>query len=548
MDTESTTTTPVPSKRKSPSPSKAAKATASKRQKTTPQITNFFVKKPAQLPAASTTATATATAPSTPSSVPASLASLALPTATATDPATSPSKSNQVPPKNDHSNPFLDPCPLANPVESAPENAHDEQMAEAESKNAIPFTSAATSPARPIPPTDPPPVIAVTTEPESTAPFTSTLVQIVKGKVVFKEKKLNLDKQRVTIAELNAFHEYKDSLATTSSDNMTVESDKNEPTLFPVQFHPLVAKYVQDSDISLAGLTKHIMAQLFPDTDDDDDDNDGDDENADNDDRDKTTKKYPVDLTPQTLSATITRLATRVNYGLFPETHPPASCSIWRWNVHDQSLLGSQETQEKVAQRKSVREQVAKDLGLLYAGLSETEREGVMGKAWWNKYGRKSSAAAAAASVTVVVAATPATPVANVAVSNVVVGPVTATPVVMSEKDGEHEAATPAAGSTKKTPAGRKKEKDAEKIAAAAKAKEEAREKKEQEKREAKEAKERKKEEERAAAEKIKEEARLKKLEEKKEAAKKVWRFVTSFRFILNSTICRMKRKLTRDK
>ncbi|KAJ3060506.1 hypothetical protein HDU99_005888, partial [Rhizoclosmatium hyalinum] len=343
-------------------------------------------------------------------------------------------------------------------------------MAEAESKNAIPFTSAATSPARPIPPTDPPPVIAVTTEPESTTPFTSALVQIVKGKVVFKEKKLNLDKQRVTIAELNAFLEYKDSLATASSDNMTAESDKNEPTLFPVQFHPLVAKYVQDSDISLAGLTKHIMAQLFPDTDDDDDDNDGDDENADNDDREKTTKKYPVDLTPQTLSATITHLATRVNYGLFPETHPPASCSIWRWNVHDQSLLGNQETQEKVAQRKSVREQVAKDLGLLYAGLSETEREGVMGKTWWNKYGRKSSAAAAVAVVvaaTPAAPATPATPVANVAVANVVVGPVTATPVVMSEKDGEQDAATPAAVSTKKTPAGRKKEKDAEKIAAA---------------------------------------------------------------------------------
>ncbi|KAJ3024692.1 UNVERIFIED_CONTAM: hypothetical protein HDU68_007872 [Siphonaria sp. JEL0065] len=313
---------------------------------------------------------------------------------------------------------------------------------------------------------------------------------------------MNLDKHPATISELLKFHEFK----------KTVKQDNAES--FPESHYPLLAKLIQDSDSTLVTLTKYVKELLFPDLDG------GFDEDENNNDEGFT-------LPDSEISKAITTIASRNNYGLqIDGLAIPATFSIWRWEVTDLTLLG--EFRDRFEARIKNRSQVRQDLGQIYEGFGDDEKEGVVvGGSKRQSVPPKTPVLAISSCssemaldvemhgsvVAMEFAATSCakTPGENAVPSSLPCPSSVGTPTSVSK------------GSTTKTSKQLLKEKkEAEKLAAL-KAKEEAKEKKEQEKREAKEAKEelkRKKEEEKMLVEKAKEEARQKKEEDRLKAEK----------------------------
>ncbi|KAJ3349283.1 hypothetical protein HDU83_000666 [Entophlyctis luteolus] len=267
--------------------------------------------------------------------------------------------------------------------------------------------------------------------------FSSPHVQIQKGKVIFRERTLLMDKNPATVGEICRFHDHRRN-----------GFGDGDVLKFPESFLPLLAKLIQDSDLQLASLIQNVKLQLFPDSID-----------SDHEDEDYDSDRRPC-LSDAVISHAISSIAQRKNYGLNVDGIQPASCSIWRWEVTDKSLLG--EFREKVEARVALREHVCRDVAAIYASLQSEDQQACLGK---HGVKRKSFG-------------------------------------LPSLND---------------TPAAKREKKELEKLAAK-KVKDELREKKEQEKRAAKEAKDeakRKKDEERFAAERAKEELRLKKEEER---------------------------------
>ncbi|KAI9341428.1 hypothetical protein BDR26DRAFT_860413 [Obelidium mucronatum] len=327
--------------------------------------------------------------------------------------------------------------------------------------------------------------------PQPAVPFTSTLVQIQKGKVIFKEKKINLDKHPSTIAELMKFHEFKSGL-----------SDK-QMTEFPSAHYPLLAKLIQDSDSSLHLLLKRVKMQLFPVIDDDDDDaeedNDAQAKDEDDDSSMKTGKSKDCHglVSDAAISQAILAIATRQNYGLeVPERTVPVSFSIWRWEVKDTSLL--HEFAERFETRIKMRNQVKQDLFLIYSSLSDSEKEAITGKSGKGKLtgGAKKSSSSVG----------PMTPVHGMIAAIESHGEALMTPAGVDFAPPSSIGGTPNPTS-KNSKAALKEKKEQEKLAAL-KAKEELKEKK------AKEEAKQKKEEERSKSEKTKD-ARTKKDEKR---------------------------------
>ncbi|KAJ3028830.1 UNVERIFIED_CONTAM: hypothetical protein HDU68_000793 [Siphonaria sp. JEL0065] len=344
------------------------------------------------------------------------------------------------------------------------------------------------------------------TQQHAKIPFTSSLVQLQKGKVVFKEKKMNLDKHPVTISELLKFHEYKKTI----SKNDNIES-------FPDLHYPLLAKLIQDSDATLVTLTKHVKELLFPDW----DGSFGDDDDGDDDDGIKGDPDLGFTLPDSEISKAITTIATRNNYGLqIDGLAIPAAYAIWRWESTDLTFLG--EFKDRFEARIKNRSQARRDLVQVFEGLRDDEKEAV------TVGGSKRQSVSPH---TPVAAGTSFAMALDVEVDvdlDAMTSSCAKTPgdrAVASSLPCSSTVETPdsvANSVTKNSKQLLKEKKEAEKLAAL-KAKEEAKEKKEQEKREAKEAKEemkRRKEEEKMLAEKAKEEAKLKKEEDRLKAEK----------------------------
>ncbi|KAJ3072105.1 hypothetical protein HDU98_004210 [Podochytrium sp. JEL0797] len=357
-------------------------------------------------------------------------------------------------------------------------------------------------------------------------PFKSALVHFKNAKLVFKEKKMNVDKMPETISELNAFHEFKTSVLFPSLDSPS--RSESSPSLlftipdFPVQFYPLLAKLVQDSDLPLEKLAREVRRQLFPEDEEeesDDDEEEGEDEDVeiredgsggDGDEKRGGSKSQAL-LSDTTISHAITNIAQRVNYGLTIRDHSPMSASLWRWESRTPSLhLGA--LAPRFATRTSTRVQAALDLVKVFVGLTEKEQRAIVADdalfdGWRSAVENVSDAATAAAAAE--------DPAVSMMEEDAVADPSPKTP----SRKGKSGANTPVGSGLTKVQ--RREQKEMEKQAAA-RVKEEARVKKEQDrvaavraKEAAKEEVRKRKEEERVAAEKAKEEARQKKEDER---------------------------------
>ncbi|KAI8843972.1 hypothetical protein BJ741DRAFT_589692 [Chytriomyces cf. hyalinus JEL632] len=194
--------------------------------------------------------------------------------------------------------------------------------------------------------------------PVSVPTFTSALVRFEKGKLVFKEKKMALDRHPATISELNAFHTFKSEII--ASKNWE-QVDK-----FPTQFYPLLAKLVQDSNKPRDELAKQIRNQILPELDDEDDEEE-------NDDGDSELNGF---LQESMISDAISDIAIRINYGLDVNDVILEDYAIWRWEVVDKSLLG--EFSSKAEARVATRQQAAKDAARLFQSIPESERASIL--------------------------------------------------------------------------------------------------------------------------------------------------------------------------
>ncbi|KAJ3266777.1 hypothetical protein HDU77_010157 [Chytriomyces hyalinus] len=293
--------------------------------------------------------------------------------------------------------------------------------------------------------------------PVSVPPFTSALVRFEKGKLVFKEKKMALDRHPATISELNAFHTFKSEII--ASKNWK-QVDK-----FPTQFYPLLAKLVQDSNKTRDELAKQIRNQILPELDDEDDEEENDDGNS----------ELNGFLQESMISDAISDVAIRINYGLDVNDVILEDYAIWRWEVVDKSLLG--EFSSKAEARVATRQQAQKDAAQLFQSMPASERASIL------QLGVKKDTALSSEQPH---------------------------PILLDTSEEAQKA-------SKKSIA--KEKKESAKLAAQ-KLKDELKEKKEQEKREAKEEAKRQKEE-KQALEKAKEEQKRQKKEEERLKAEK---------------------------
>ncbi|KAH9028140.1 chromatin assembly factor 1 subunit A-domain-containing protein [Lactarius pseudohatsudake] len=87
-------------------------------------------------------------------------------------------------------------------------------------------------------------------------------VDIKNGKAIFRQKPMSFEKMTETMQEMVNFREWLES-----------RTQRQEPALaqIPQNYWPLIAKFTQESDKTIATLSKHIQQELTPDDDDDTD-------------------------------------------------------------------------------------------------------------------------------------------------------------------------------------------------------------------------------------------------------------------------------------
>ncbi|KAI0253932.1 chromatin assembly factor 1 subunit A-domain-containing protein [Lactifluus subvellereus] len=136
-------------------------------------------------------------------------------------------------------------------------------------------------------------------------------VEIKNGKVIFRQKPMSFEKMTETMQEMVNFREWLES-----------RTQRNEPPLteIPQSYWPLIAKFTQESDKTITGLSKYIQQELAPD--------DGDDINC------------SVSILPLSVIEDVAKLlATRVNYGIESAlAKTPAALCAWRWELKQEYL------------------------------------------------------------------------------------------------------------------------------------------------------------------------------------------------------------------
>ncbi|KAJ3414007.1 hypothetical protein HDV05_007214 [Chytridiales sp. JEL 0842] len=200
----------------------------------------------------------------------------------------------------------------------------------------------------------------------------STEVQLVNGKVIYKEKKISLDRHPVTVSALNKFNTFR-------------TNHKEALTKYPDEHLSLLALLIQDSDATLASLVSNVKSLLFS----------GMDEEEDN---------APPILADNLISDAINQIATRINYGLKSDISSPAPLAIWRWEVKDKDLL--LELKDRVDARVVKRQEVSEQLQRLYQQLPIEEQT----KLFARKTRKPRNSAAASIAAPKVAPALPATP------------------------------------------------------------------------------------------------------------------------------------------
>jgi len=165
------------------------------------------------------------------------------------------------------------------------------------------------------------------------------IVELKNKRVIFHEKKIQIDTLSETLIELLCFHEFKNS--------------QTEPIpKIPERFNSLIAKLVQDSDATENNLVNSVYQSLSP-TDEDD-------------------ESEQILLKSAVLPA-IRNVSVRRNYGIEKEGAYYPNLAIWRWEVKDLNWL-TKNIQEKIKLRRLRRERASQILKNIVDNMSEEER------------------------------------------------------------------------------------------------------------------------------------------------------------------------------
>ncbi|KAI9103183.1 chromatin assembly factor 1 subunit A-domain-containing protein [Phlyctochytrium arcticum] len=177
--------------------------------------------------------------------------------------------------------------------------------------------------------------------PETPASHSLINVGFKKGKIIFEEKRLNLQRHRSTVAELAEFLEFGDS----QGDNVLTE--------LPERFRGLLAKLVEESCMEQSILAKNIQEALCP--------------------LDfEETAKGVIGVEP--ICTAIGQIATRENYGVLVDGSDHPSLSVWRWEVKDMSLFPS-DMADRIIQRRAQRRDAAATLQAIWGAMAEEEQQ-----------------------------------------------------------------------------------------------------------------------------------------------------------------------------
>ncbi|KAI0262931.1 chromatin assembly factor 1 subunit A-domain-containing protein [Gloeopeniophorella convolvens] len=178
-------------------------------------------------------------------------------------------------------------------------------------------------------------------------------VGIKNGKVVFKQKPMSFEKMTETMQEMVNFREW-----------LEKRMENREPPLteIPEEHRPLISKFTQESDKTIAALSKYIQQELVPDDDDD---------------VDNSASILPLSA----VEGAVKLMARRVNYGVeSPLTKTPAALSVWRWELKEEYLgFLPRASREKVDARSAERLQYKKDLQAIFDALPAAERNTLLG-------------------------------------------------------------------------------------------------------------------------------------------------------------------------
>ncbi|KAH8107191.1 hypothetical protein BXZ70DRAFT_282272 [Cristinia sonorae] len=184
------------------------------------------------------------------------------------------------------------------------------------------------------------------------------LVEIKNGKLNLKQRILAFDKMSETMQEIVQFRE-----------SLEKRIEEKQPPLdeITVEFKPLIAKLVHESDKTITALAKHVQSQLIP---------------AQDEDEDEALQTATAALPLEVLDRAIKSVAERVDYGLETSVagaRISAGWHIWRWEVK-QERRGwlPKAAKEKVEARLAERIQAKKDVLSLFEALSDQERKAIL--------------------------------------------------------------------------------------------------------------------------------------------------------------------------
>ncbi|ORY04411.1 hypothetical protein K493DRAFT_54637 [Basidiobolus meristosporus CBS 931.73] len=193
------------------------------------------------------------------------------------------------------------------------------------------------------------------------------LVELKNERLVFHEKKITFLLHPDTIVELASFH-------------VSMEGNAGPLLPFPQEFHPLLCKLIQESDLPLSSLVSHVMDILCPTGYKDDD--------------------APVELpkiNPRSVENSILLLARHHNYidsnAILDINHederPCSNLAIVRWEVQNLESAFSPDLIKIIERRREKRKQASSEVQALFDSLPDDQKEKIRTIAQASKRKRK---------------------------------------------------------------------------------------------------------------------------------------------------------------
>ncbi|GJE86884.1 CAF1A domain-containing protein [Phanerochaete sordida] len=186
-----------------------------------------------------------------------------------------------------------------------------------------------------------------------------SLVELKNGKLAVKQKPLSFEKMSETMQEIVQFREM-----------LEERIERKAPSLIdiPDDHRPLIAKMTQESDKTIAGLSKHIQQELLPAQDEDDE---------------EACKEIQSALSLDVIEKSVKAVAVRTNYGLDVTRIPnapvsakiPVAWQVWRWEVKEEFREWLPKAfREKALARLAERKQILEDVVALFQSLPESDQ------------------------------------------------------------------------------------------------------------------------------------------------------------------------------